>query len=548
MKSTNIIICIILFCTIILIIQPPFAFYSPDISYHASKILRSSEGDFFSDPFSGTLSIYHPFYHVFFGLILNLFFNNTLEVMWIAGLVIFCGFIISYFYVSKIITNSNTSALMLVLISPCLFYSPTGHSFILENPSGFGLIFLLFGFAFFFTFLFKNETATLFFSFFLFGIAVTTWWFYFIPLAVLITVSLIFFTSKLTHRVNILAPIGFIIPNIFSLYHILSVNSIIPLHKTATASINPPDIIFRSLFSLITRGNFQFSQFLFPNFFETTPNGEFILYNISLLYSLAASFQFFCIAIPVTIFVLLSPLKKIGIFFKKNVKRRNYNLNIDHETIILTSAIIGYAIIIVSSVILIIGNDAHLQRVHFVGLICILPAAIFQGYHIPKFGIKILIILGAISLLFTVIHTPSIGFGIYEPSDATKDIITIIEKNPYYQNNRIFLTEDSLRKIAPFTRINGYIGHKNGTYYSQDPVTSRILYAQYISIMNKTAIKPYSSSASRNHILVLNKKSELDIIIIDKYMNISDIVKENSEWIVMKAPFSSTLPDNNQRD
>lgn len=546
MKFTNIIICIILFSTIILIIQPPFAFYSPDISYHASKILRSSEGDFFSDPFSGTLSIYHPFYHVFFGLILNLFLNNTLEVMWIAGLVIFCGFILSYVFLVNAITNDSELALVSVLVSSCLFYSPTGHSFILQNPSGFGLIFLLLGISFYYLFLVKKEGRILFFSFFLFGIATTIWWFYLIPFGVFFIPSLIIFSSKYHKKDLYLASIGFIVPNLFTLWHIYNISPMIPLYKVGGATINITDIFSRSLFSLITRGNFQFSNFIFPFNIESISHVGFFSLDISILYSFAASIQFFCIAIPVTLFVLISPFKKALQFILVTIRREIHYEDSNSKFIIPMSATIGYAIIIISSIIFIIGsgaqqqniNDAHLQRLQFVGLICILPAAIYSLKEYSEKFRKIFIIFGVISLVFSVLHTPAIGYASYEPTNATSEIIKLVKSNPEYQNNRIFLTEDNLRKVAPFTRINSYVGHRSGLYYSQDPVSSGLLYSQYSSILNGKMIIDPSFEVSTSQLFILNKNTADDIKIIKQFLNNSVIIHENSEWIILRVPFS----------
>lgn len=59
--------------TIILSLQFPFAFYSPDISFHSSKILLSSTGNHFTDSFSDTLSIYPSLFHVIFGELIGIF-------------------------------------------------------------------------------------------------------------------------------------------------------------------------------------------------------------------------------------------------------------------------------------------------------------------------------------------------------------------------------------------------------------------------------------------------------------------------------------------
>src|SRR5262245_57649609 len=54
---------------IAVLLQPPFAFQSPDGSYHLAKILRASLGDPFRDPVSGTPSLYPPLFHLVWGTV-----------------------------------------------------------------------------------------------------------------------------------------------------------------------------------------------------------------------------------------------------------------------------------------------------------------------------------------------------------------------------------------------------------------------------------------------------------------------------------------------
>ena len=76
---------------IILAIQFPITIYSPDGSFHAAKILRASQGDFFTDPFTGISTIYPSLFHFFFGLMNRALELNSVQIIQLVILVDFFG-------------------------------------------------------------------------------------------------------------------------------------------------------------------------------------------------------------------------------------------------------------------------------------------------------------------------------------------------------------------------------------------------------------------------------------------------------------------------
>ena len=74
---------------IILAIQFPITISSPDGSFHAAKILRASEGDFFTDPFTGVSTVYPSLFHFFYGLINRALGLNSVQIIQLIVLVDF---------------------------------------------------------------------------------------------------------------------------------------------------------------------------------------------------------------------------------------------------------------------------------------------------------------------------------------------------------------------------------------------------------------------------------------------------------------------------
>lgn len=126
----------------------PFAFYSPDGSYHAAKLLRAKQGQPFLDPFAGTPSIYPAFFHWWYGALGRILGLEPFRHFSVAGVVNFFGLCVGFFFLGHAALGSLERAALAGLALPLLFYAPSGRHILVANPANLALPLLFAGAAF----------------------------------------------------------------------------------------------------------------------------------------------------------------------------------------------------------------------------------------------------------------------------------------------------------------------------------------------------------------------------------------------------------------
>src|SRR4029450_1858573 len=114
--------------------QGPFAFYSPDVRYHTSRILRSSEGELFVDPFAGTLTIYPGLFHFLWGRVQRATGWNALQIARLASALNVVGILGAFFFLARQALRDRERAALATLALPLVLFAPTGRYVLLADP------------------------------------------------------------------------------------------------------------------------------------------------------------------------------------------------------------------------------------------------------------------------------------------------------------------------------------------------------------------------------------------------------------------------------
>lgn len=500
--------------TILLLTKPPFLFYSPDISYHSSKILRAMHGEYFLDPFSGTQTIYHPLFHVVFGSLNRVLQFNAFEMMQLIGLVNFLGLFLGFFLLAKVVLKDNKLAYVGTLSLALIFYAPTGRYILLQNPSNFSLIFLLPSLACLYSYAENRKVRQLALGSILGGIAVNIWWYNILPLgAFALGLAFYFIRSKQFSKEILLAPVLFMIPFLFTIWHLYSIQDVLPDYGEKAEPIRAMDLNFMRawLDTFFLKGNQQFASKLTP---------------LSL-----NSLHFYLLIMPFNLALLAGSAIS---YFKVRAKG---NGNTTLARVLFISAVL---LILLSIPIFLFCKGAHVRRVQFIAYILLLIFAykmyvVFMPRNLVRWILPVVATMSAIALLVTVSHTAK-PFTSQIPQE-TREVVNFIESIPSHEDTRMFALGGSLRRLTPFVEFRSFVGPRHGTYYSQDPVSSERLYNQYSSIKEKRQDWYDALIASETRYLIFRiSADESESELANFYRDEGEVVLANSEWTIIEIP------------
>ena len=91
---------VLLASAVALALQPPFAFYSADVSYHTARSLRAGEGDWFRDPFAGTLAIYPSLFHALWGGAQRVTGVDTIQIARVGSMLNIVATLLAFFFLA----------------------------------------------------------------------------------------------------------------------------------------------------------------------------------------------------------------------------------------------------------------------------------------------------------------------------------------------------------------------------------------------------------------------------------------------------------------
>ncbi len=212
----------------LLALQRPFAFYSPDVSFHAAKLLRASHGEIFRDPVTGTPSIYPPAFHVLFGSLNRLLRLDPPHLAVLIEVVDFVGLMVAAFFLARAVIGDSGEAAVCTLCLPLLFYSPTGRHVLLVSPSNFALVLQLAGFAVVCTALRSGRDSVLAAGALLSGVAVNVVWYDAVPAVALLSTVAVERVWRTRDPRRALPLLAFLAPFVFTAVHLMAVREVCP--------------------------------------------------------------------------------------------------------------------------------------------------------------------------------------------------------------------------------------------------------------------------------------------------------------------------------
>jgi hypothetical protein len=520
---------------IILAIQFPIFIYSPDGSFHAAKILRVSEGDFFTDPFTGVSTLYPSLFHFFFGLLNRALELNSIQLFQLVTLVNFFGLFAAFYYFVAAFFNKAEEASLCALSLSLVIYAPTSHYILLAQPSSFSFVFLLFSIGALYRYVMNPSAIHLILGGVLGSLAVNIWWMNgFSIFSILVVLTYYSLTSGSVPRLSHIAMFMFalLIPCLYTAWHFYNIWDVLPYYLSGTSRHIPvSDVLTSWIVTFLTKGNLRFMNHM--NFWDISMTPKESTANLlsdgfRLLYSLASFVHYFVLVLP---FNLLLVAYACAILLRKDkLTPASFSLN-------RTLAIGGFAVLLSSSVMLFYVDVGHLRRVHFVIYIMFLLLAFRTApvlIHSSKLRkVSLYISIAALfCLAYTTVYSPRpFTSSLPEPDN---EIVRFVSSIPDREHQRIFMLGEGLRRLAPFVTLRSFVETSEGRYYHQDPITASELYRDF-RIMKEKAAEWQDVARERNIKWVILRTSEAtEFDVFKQYANHGMLRLQNRDWAVLE--------------
>lgn len=492
-------------CILLLSIQAPFFFHdvqSADTVYHAAKIVKVLGGSLFTDPFTGTHTLYPPLFHLI-GASLALFLT-PIATIHVLGVLTFALLAASLFFLGYSVFQNSKQASLFALLFSFIVYAPAAKYSLLQGPATFSHPLVFFGMGFMFSYRHSKKLSSIYTSALSLSLACQIWWFnlFFAPVFFVFSLMLMQVPKKECR----LAAFFFAIPFLFTLFHLYSIQDVLFAYGSEKREVLSLLDFFKTFF---LRGQ--------GDYLETLPPWKWSYDHTE--YSMMKTFRdvinfsfFFLIALPGALFMFFAAL---FLFFTKK----------DLPFFTRSLFILFMASFFFSMALTLMGNSAHLYRVQLYSHTLLL---LFLIQTIPvKRG---LIILGSVFTIWHVLHNPlTIGKSTsirLEDQDVAKAIESFSDK-------RLFFTDTSYRSLITLTPFYSLVGNGDGRYYFQDPQSAARFKAAYENIVQiadwKKALADFDIK-----ILGFNKLDPQESILQSYYAEKGEIVYENPKWILIK--------------
>jgi len=518
----SIIFGLLIFCsTVILLIQPPFLFYSPDISYHAAKILRVMHGEFFTDPVSGFTSYYPPLFHILIGIGNNLIQFSPVDLIKGITILNLIGLLLLIYLITYWYTNQRSLAAICAAGSGLTFYEFSMKYILLANPYNTALLFALFGISIVLLGLLKKNRGYLAAGIMFLVICSGMWYYNVILLFSTILTLLIVYTGSNTRMKEKSIPIFlffFLFSGIALFLDWISPAFVRWVSPVATIT---PDIVYQTLISFICLGNERFLEMLNPYSSDIQP---IWIISPSVLFIL-----FFGIIIPINVFFFGYPFYVL--YQKKDMFK--------HEDFFLLLLSIFILIFSIGSHF-IESDGSRIIRIQYIShlFFMILSISLLSRTTVQSTWKKVQIFIfsiGSILILLTVLHNP---FGLVQsgPDADTQEIITYIDSIPDHEHTRIFMTDTTTCSLYEFVPFFSYTYHRR--YGVWDPSQGDNLSSIITSYDRIISFDPHWKEILRQdntEFMIFDCiEGGLDYTLAEKYINETIPVWNNERWLVLK--------------
>jgi hypothetical protein len=506
---------------------------SPDGSFHAARILRASQGEFFVDPFTGVRSIYPSLFHVFFGQ-LNRILNLTPQyVVQMIILLDFIGLFAAVYYLASSFFDTAEQASLCVLSLPLVFYAPTSRYLLLPQPSSFSFVFLIFGMGAMYRYIVNRKPVYLLCGGVLVSLAVNVWWAHAFTVVAIILL-LLYYTA--THgpipRASHLAVLLFALalPCTYTVWEFYVLGDILHRYAATARNVNYLDLLYAWLITFFTKGNLQFLHHV--NFWDLSAGPSSvsgILPDwVKRLYAFVSFFQYFVLVLPFNLLL-------IGLVSYAVMKTNRPAVT--RVDLARPLAIGGILALLLSFFVILFMSASQLRRVHFVVYILFL---IFAYVTVPRIlafeklkKISVYVCIAALfSLTYTVLYSPRLFAGSVPVSDA--EIVRFVASIPDHEDERIFMLEGGLIKIAPFVTFRSFVQGERVSYYLQDPITGSKLADDFETLKQQRADWKNIGRQLKIKWLIFHTSDPVELAVFAQYERQGSVHLKNRDWTVMQ--------------
>ncbi len=526
----------LVFSGIILTIQFPIFIYSPDGSFHAAKILRVMGGDYFTDPFTGVVTIYPSLFHFFYGTINRVLGFNPLQIVQLIVLIDFFSLFAAFYYCTSAFLKDGERVSLCVLSLSLVIYAPTSHYILIPQPSSFSFPFLLLSVGALYRYATTYSVGHLILGGILGSLAINIWWSNAFSFLAIVTV-LAYYLVK-----NAKAPspydvavfgIAFLIPCLYTAWHFYSVREILPFYLTDSQEKEHPevlDVLTTWLITYLTKGNLPFLHHL--NFEvplqETGRTASILTGGTQKLHAIASIIHYFILVMPFH-FTLV-------IYATVNLVRKQLQMH-SRRGLLRTLAISGFAVLVCSSAMLFFVDVGHLRRVHFMISILFLLFAFTTApgfLHSEKLRrlSRLISIAAIVALAYTVVYSPRLFTGGLPQYDS--EVIQFVRTIEDRERLRVFMLGEGLRRVAPYVTLQSFVAAREGRYYHQDPKTASQLYQDFKTLKEKT--DEWKNVAREKHIkwMILKTSEAAELEVLKQYENDGVQRYKNRDWVVLE--------------
>lgn len=530
--------------TALLAVQFPITLYSPDVSFHAAKLLRATSGEFFVDPFTGTPTLYPTLFHLCFGLLNRALRLQAHELISLITVVNFAGLFAGFYYFVRPFFANAELASLCVLALALVFPAPTGHYILLAQPSNFSFVFLFAGFGALYRYLLSSKVVYLVAGGLLTSLAVNIWWSNVLGAASVLLVLAYFKIARdgMPRYSHIgLLLLALFLPALFTLWHVYSIREIVPNYF---AGISEGDgrawnevskAVSNWLISLLTKGNLPFfHHFVFWDLSQAPYSTRgFLSDGIKAAYAVASIVHYFILVLPFNLFLLFYVL------WAGTGKRKSF-FTVDLATV-RTLATAGIAVAVVS--IFAYWALGHLRRVQFVGYALFLTfflataAMLFSAAKLKKLFTAVCA-ASVFAIFYTAVYSPVLlGRGV---SRHDMEVSRLVANTVNPNEDRVFVLDESRRRLAPFVRFQSFMDRREGRYYWQDPITASKQYTQFLTIKEKRPEWSKIVRDTQTRLFIFRRSAPEDMATYVKYQKAGPAIFTNRDWVVLRPSVAAT--------
>jgi hypothetical protein len=494
--------------------QFPFAFYSPDVTYHSSRLLRVAHGDYFTDPFSGTPTAYPSLFHAVFGTLNRPLQLGSLQLVRLLEVLLLWGLYASFAFLARAVLEDSEAACTATLALGLVVLAPSARYVLLPNPANFSLVLIFLGWGFLWRFLSGGGRRDAFLGLLFQSLGVNVVW-YEASAVLAFTLAV---AARLRREGRLRAPVlalgaaGAALPCLWTAAHFYRVREVLPSYLGHHDELVWWDVGFwvvrDCLVNFVTRGN----QF----------------FGAHAQRSAWAFLHYFVLVLPFCALLLLA-----AIVLRVRDRRRPPS----RTGVLFTSALLA---LLFSLPLAATNSPLRVAWVQFPSFALLLLFAWRRWPEsCPGLGPRLFpwisrtaAAMGLVCLACTVVHTdrPFTG-ALPQPTQAVVDFVAGI---PDHRDVRIFLTEANLRRLTPFVDFKSFVSHKSGRYYTQDPVSTAALLKAYQEILRRgpeaaAALEAYDVP----YMIFRHHDGGLESEVAFAYIPRGRVVLQNPEWVVI---------------